>query len=76
MPHAEERRQAPRRARVPLCNKQALLIDDFGMIKQVKLAAVEDDTKMSRICEEAACDWIATRGARKGRVSNRSGFQA
>jgi hypothetical protein len=38
---------------------------DQDLIKAVKMAALEDDMKMSHAFEEAAKEWLAKRKARK-----------
>jgi hypothetical protein len=53
------------RPRAPKGKKQVLIIMDQEVIKQVKMAAVEDDTKMSHAVEEAVREWLARRKARK-----------
>ena len=53
------------RARAPKGKKQVLIIMDQDVIKQVKLAAVEDDMKMSHAVEEAVRQWLSRRNAKK-----------
>jgi hypothetical protein len=49
------------RARAPVGKRQVLIIMDQDVIKSVKVAAVEDDIKMSHAVEEAVRDWLAKR---------------
>ena len=57
------------RPRAPVGKKQMLVIMDQKLIKEVKMAALEDDMKMSHAVEEAVTDWLAKRKARKGIAS-------
>lgn len=57
------------RPRAPAGKKQVLVIMDRGVIKEVKMAALDDDRKMSHVFEEAAREWLAKRKARKGIAS-------
>ena len=41
--------------------RQALIIVDQEVIKSVKVAAVEDDIKMSHAVEKAVQDWLNKR---------------
>ena len=49
------------RARAPVGKRQVLIIMDQDVIKSVKVAAVEDDIKMSHAVEEAVRDWLTKR---------------
>jgi hypothetical protein len=49
------------RARAPAGKRQVLIIMDEEVIKSVKVAAVEDDIKMSHAVEEAVRDWLDKR---------------
>jgi hypothetical protein len=49
------------RARAPVGKKQVLIIMDQEVIKSIKVAAVEDDIKMSHAVEEAVRDWLSKR---------------
>ena len=49
------------RARAPAGKRQVLIIMDQDVIKLVKVAAVEDDIKMSHAVEEAVRDWLSKR---------------
>jgi hypothetical protein len=49
------------RARAPVGKRQVLIIMDQEVIKSVKVAAVEDDIKMSHAVEEAVRDWLSKR---------------
>ena len=53
------------RPRAPKGKKQVLIIMDQDVIKQMKLAAVEDDMKMSHAVEEAVRQWLSRRIAKK-----------
>lgn len=66
MPTLGKPSQRAGRARAPVGKKQALLIIDADLIKQIKLAAVEDEKKMSHIFEQAAREWLAKRKTRGG----------
>jgi hypothetical protein len=43
-----------------------LVIMDQHLIKEAKMAALEDDRKMSHVVEEATREWLARRKTRKG----------
>ncbi len=43
-----------------------LVIMDQNLIKEAKMAALEDDRKMSHVVEEATREWLARRKTRKG----------
>lgn len=60
---------SPGRARAPVGKRQVLVIMDSEVIKQAKLAAVEDDRKMSHVVEEAVREWLDRR--RKDRAAVR-----
>jgi len=49
------------RARAPVGKRQVLIIMDQEVIKSVKVAAVEDDIKMSHAVEMAVRDWLSKR---------------
>jgi hypothetical protein len=49
------------RARAPAGKKQVLVIMDEAVVKSVKVAAVEDDIKMSHAVEAAVRDWLSKR---------------
>jgi hypothetical protein len=49
------------RARAPAGKRQVLIIMDQEVIKSVKVAAVEDDIKMSHAVEKAVRDWLNKR---------------
>ena len=49
------------RARAPVGKRQVLIIMDQEVIKSVKVAAVEDDIKMSHAVEKAVRDWLSKR---------------
>ena len=53
------------RARAPEGKRQVLIIMDQEVIKSVKVAAVEDDIKMSHAVEEAVRDWLSKRKREK-----------
>jgi hypothetical protein len=43
-----------------------LVIMDQDLIKDVKMAALEDDMKMSHAVEQAVREWLSRRKSRKG----------
>jgi hypothetical protein len=47
--------------RAPAGKKPLMVIIDARLIKTAKHAAIEDDSKVSRIVEEALTEWLATR---------------
>jgi hypothetical protein len=49
------------RPRAPAGKKQVLVIMDEAIVKSVKVAAVEDDIKMSHAVEAAVRDWLSKR---------------
>jgi hypothetical protein len=49
------------RPRAPTGKKQVLVIMDEAIVKSVKVAAVEDDIKMSHAVEAAVRDWLKKR---------------
>jgi hypothetical protein len=61
MPSTPKKRGAKTRARAPEGKRQVLIIMDQDVIKSVKVAAVEDDIKMSHAVEEAVRDWLSKR---------------
>ena len=61
MPTKPKKRRAKTRARAPEGKRQVLIIMDQDVIKSVKVAAVEDDIKMSHAVEEAVRDWLSKR---------------
>jgi hypothetical protein len=61
MPSQLEKRPVKARARAPLGKRQVLIIMDEEIIKSVKVAAVEDDIKMSHAVEKAVRDWLIKR---------------
>ena len=54
------------RPRAPKGKKQMLVIMDQDLIKGVKMAALEDDMKMSHAVEQAVREWLWRRKSRKG----------
>lgn len=66
MPTKDKKGAAEGRPRAPAGKKQMLVIMDQDLIKQVKMAALEDDLKMSHAVEEAVEEWLARRKSRKG----------
>ena len=54
------------RDRAPKGKKQMLVIIDQDVIKAVKLAAVEDETKVSHIVEQELRGWLEKRKDRDG----------
>lgn len=61
MPSQPKKRLVKPRARAPAGKRQVLIIMDQDVIKSVKVAAVEDDIKMSHAVEEAVRDWLSKR---------------
>jgi hypothetical protein len=61
MPSTPKKSGAKTRARAPEGKRQVLIIMDQDVIKSVKVAAVEDDIKMSHAVEEAVRDWLSKR---------------
>lgn len=61
MPSQPKQKPVKARARAPAGKKQVLIIMDEEVIKSVKVAAVEDDIKMSHAVEEAVRDWLHKR---------------
>lgn len=61
MPSKPKKRPAKTRARAPEGKRQVLIIMDQDVIKSVKVAAVEDDIKMSHAVEKAVRDWLSKR---------------
>jgi hypothetical protein len=57
--------RAPARPRAPLGKKQLLVIMDREVIKQAKLAAVEDEKKVSHVVEEAVEEWLSRRASHR-----------
>ena len=58
-----KRARAPARPRAPLGKKQLLVIMDREVIKRAKLAAVEDEKKVSHVVEEAVQEWLSRRAS-------------
>lgn len=61
MPSQLKKRSVKPRARAPVGKRQVLVIMDQEVIKSVKVAAVEDDIKMSHAVEKAVRDWLNKR---------------
>ena len=61
MPTTPKKRGAKNRARAPEGKRQVLIIMDQDVIRSVKVAAVEDDIKMSHAVEEAVREWLSKR---------------
>ena len=61
MPSKPKKRRAETRARAPEGKRQVLIIMDQDVIKSIKVAAVEDDIKMSHAVEKAVRDWLSKR---------------
>ena len=61
MPFQSKKKPVTARARAPAGKRQVLIIMDQDVIKSVKVAAVEDDIKMSHAVEEAVRDWLNKR---------------
>ena len=69
MPSKPNKRLVKPRARAPEGKRQVLIIMDHDVVKLVKVAAVEDDIKMSHAVEQAVRDWLNKR-KRVGAVNN------
>ena len=65
MPSQSKMTRIKTRARAPEGKRQVLIIMDQEVIKSVKVAAVEDDIKMSHALEEAVRDWLSKRKREK-----------
>jgi hypothetical protein len=65
MPSKPKKRRAKTRARAPQGKRQVLIIMNNDVVKLVKVAAVEDDIKMSHAVEEAVRDWLDKRKREK-----------
>jgi hypothetical protein len=61
MPSQPKKSRVKTRARAPEGKRQVLIIMDQDIIKSVKVAAVEDDIKMSHAVEKAVRDWLSKR---------------
>jgi hypothetical protein len=61
----EKGAKVPGRARAPAGKKQVLVLMDQKVIKEVKMAAIDADMKMSHAVEEAVRQWLERRKARK-----------
>ena len=61
MPSKPKKKRVNPRARAPEGKRQVLIIMDQDVIKSVKVAAVEDDIKMSHAVEKAVRDWLSKR---------------
>jgi hypothetical protein len=61
MPSQPKKRRVKIRARAPEGKRQVLILMDQDIIKSVKVAAVEDDIKMSHAVEKAVRDWLSKR---------------
>jgi len=61
MPSQPKKRRVKTRARAPEGKRQVLILMDQDVIKSVKVAAVEDDIKMSHAVEKAVRDWLSKR---------------
>ena len=62
---AEKGGVAAGRSRAPAGKKQMLVIMDQELIKALKVAAAEDDLKLSHAVEQAVRDWLSKRRARR-----------
>jgi hypothetical protein len=61
MPSQPKKRRVKTRARAPEGKRQVLILMHQDVIKSVKVAAVEDDIKMSHAVEKAVRDWLSKR---------------
>jgi hypothetical protein len=66
MPPRPKNKGKKSRSRAPTGKRQVLIIMNQNIIKSVKVAAVEDDIKMSHAVEEAVRDWLIKR--KRGRA--------
>jgi hypothetical protein len=66
MPARDKNAKPKGRPRAPTGKKQVLIIMNEEVIKQVKIAAIEDGLKMSHAVEEGVREWLARRKSRKG----------
>lgn len=64
-----KKRRAKTRARAPEGKRQVLIIMNKDVVKLVKVAAVEDDIKMSHAVEEAVRDWWIKESAKRRRLT-------
>jgi hypothetical protein len=60
-----KKKRAKTRARAPEGKRQVLIIMNKDVVKLVKVAAVEDDIKMSHAVEQAVRDWLNKRKREK-----------
>ena len=65
MPSKPKKRRVKPRARAPEGKRQVLIIMNKDVVKLVKVAAVEDEIKMSHVVEEAVRDWLDKRKREK-----------
>ncbi|MBR0752909.1 hypothetical protein JQ604_12000 [Bradyrhizobium jicamae] len=63
MPTEPKKKTSRSGPRLPAGTKQMLVLMDETVIKQVKIAAIEDGTKMSKAVETAVKEWLARRAA-------------
>lgn len=61
MPSEPKKKTSRSGPRLPAGTKQMLVIMDETVIKAVKIAALEDDMKMSKAVETAVKEWLARR---------------
>jgi len=62
---SEPKRTSRSGPRLPPGTKQMLVIMDESVVKAVKIAALEDDMKMSKAVEIAVKEWLAKRAANR-----------
>jgi hypothetical protein len=65
-----KKRPAKNRARAPEGKRQVLIIMNKDVVKLIKVAAVEDDIKMSHAVEEAVRDWLDKRKREKAAINS------
>jgi len=61
MPAKTKSTAASGRSRAPAGKKQVLVIMDAELARQIKIAAAEDERKMSHLVEDAVRDWLDRR---------------
>jgi hypothetical protein len=66
MPAKAKKKASSGGARLPAGKKQMLVIMDQDIIRDIKVAAAEDEIKLSHAVEEAVREWLENRRGRKG----------
>jgi hypothetical protein len=65
MPAKDKNPTVKGRPRAPAGKKQMLVIMDAELVRQVKIAAAEDERKVSHVVEDAVRDWLAKRSSKR-----------